>query len=621
MVSFPLPSASGPTAYRGTLPILDAVHGGPCPPTRVLLQVSRPWRAMLAGALLDRGLQPVLPGEHGQAPADVVVREFGPPRGANRQHAADLRADPGSGAPMVAWLSPQPGDDTTVLRHRALDAGAVSLVRASAHPDELVRVVGHLGRLRAGPAAAEDIAATLHAPLTRVLQHASASAQVGALVLLGLERFDEVVLTLGADLRAPLQQAIEHRLQVALVAIEARHAGRLRAQLTRCDDGLAVIIVPLARSADAEALACELLQRLDDPVDLGDHRLVVGGHAGVAVFPHDGHQPEVLIRHATLARHEARRQGRNGCVVYGSALGRGAMRRLQLEGALRRALAQSSFELHFQPQADLHTGALTGAEALLRWRDRDLGRIEPVEFIALAEDTGLITRIGTWVLENTCHQIRRWRDQGLDVPRIAINVSRLEIAQPDFVSGVLRTLVDHGLPGGTLTLELTEPALMHDVERLGQRLQALRAAGVRIAVDDFGSGYSSLARLSRLPLDELKIDRVFLATLQGNGAKVAAAVIGLGHTLGLRVVAEGVEREDQLDFLRRHGCDEFQGHLLSYPLDAATMGRLLGQARIQHRLVMDTASAPSLRPVACPLAPPAPQMPPAVPRSGRAGFP
>jgi len=589
MVSFPQPSARGPAAYRATLPTLDAAHGGTLPPTRVLLQVSRHWRAMLAGALLDHGLQPVLPGEHVQTPADVVVREFGPPQSANSQHAADQ----GTRAPMVAWLSPQPGDDTTLLRHRALDAGAVSLVRASTHPDELARVVEHLGRLRTGPTATTDIATTLHAPLTRMLQHASAHAQIGALLLLGLARFDEVVLTLGADLRTPLQQAIEHRLQVALVAIEARHAGRLRAQLTRCDDGLAVIIVPLARSADAEALACELLQRLDDPVDLGDHRLVVGGHAGVAVFPHDGHQTEVLIRHATLALHEAQRQGRNGCVVYGPTLGRGAMRRLQLEGALRRTLAQSGFELHFQPQADLHTGALTGAEALLRWRDRDLGRIEPAEFIALAEDTGLITRIGTWVLQHTCHQIRRWRDQGLDVPRIAINVSRLEMAQPDFVSGVLRTLVDHGLPGGTLTLELTEPALMHDVERLGQRLQALRAAGVHIAVDDFGSGYSSLARLSRLPLDELKIDRVFLATLQGNGAKVAAAVIGLGHTLGLRIVAEGVEHEEQLDFLRRHGCDEFQGHLLSHPLDAATMGRLLGHARIQHRLIMGTTSAPS----------------------------
>jgi EAL domain-containing protein (putative c-di-GMP-specific phosphodiesterase class I)/GGDEF domain-containing protein len=605
MVSIPQPSANGPTAYRALPPVLDAVQGNASPPTRVLLQVSHQWRAMLAGALLDSGLQPVLPGEHGQAPADVVVREFGPPRNASQQRPPDGC----SGPPLVAWLSPQPGDNSTLLRHRALDAGAVSLVRASTNPDELVRVVGHLGRLRTGPAAAEEIATTLHGPLTRVLQRASASAQVGALVLLGLERFDEVVLSLGAELRAPFQQAIEHRLQVALVAIEARHAGRLRTQLTRCDDGLAVIIVPLARSADAEALACELLQRLDDPVDLGDHRIVVGGHAGLAVFPHDGHQTEVLIRHATLARHEARRQGRNGCVVYGSALGRGAMRRLQLEGALRRALAQSGFELHFQPQADLHTGALTGAEALLRWRDRNLGAVEPTEFIAVAEDTGLITRLGTWVLQNTCHQIRRWRDQGLDVPRIAVNVSRLEIAQPDFVSGVLRTLVDHGLPGGTLTLELTEPALMHDVERLGQRLQALRAAGVRIAVDDFGSGYSSLARLSRLPLDELKIDRVFLATLQGNGAKVAAAVIGLGHTLGLRVVAEGVEREDQLDFLRQHGCDEFQGHLLSHPLDAATMGRLLGHARIQHRLVMDTGATPSARMTPFPEIPDIPDIP------------
>lgn len=598
MVAFPHPFTSGSTGYRGAPPVLDAVRSGGTPPTRVLLQVSTTWRATLASALLDRGLQPVLPGEAGAVPADVVVREFGTRRAA----ATPDPAEPLGPQPMVAWLDLHPGDDATTLRHRALDAGAVSLVQASEQSDELVRVVAHLGRLRPDLAAtAADALPMLHAPLARVLQRASARAHLGALLLLGLQRFDEVALTLGPDLRAPLHLAIEHRLQVALVAIEARHAGRLRLQLARGDEGLAVIVAPLLRSADAQALACELLQRLDDPLDVGDHRLVVGGHAGVAVFPHDGHQVETLVRHATLALHEARQQGRGGCVVYGPGLGRGAMRRLQMEGALRRALAQSAFELHFQPQADLHTGALTGAEALLRWRDRDLGPVAPTEFIALAEDTGLITRIGAWVLDHTCRQIRQWRDQGLEVPRIAVNVSRLEVVQPGFVAGVLKALVDHGLPGGTLTLELTEPALMHDTERLGERLQALRAAGVRIAVDDFGSGYSSLARLSRLPLDELKIDRVFLATLQGNGAKVASAVIGLGHTLGLRVVAEGVEREDQLDFLRRHGCDEFQGHLLSHPLDAATMGQVLGHARVQHRLVVDTFSpAPARAPERAP---------------------
>ncbi|WP_310462573.1 GGDEF domain-containing phosphodiesterase [Sphaerotilus sp.] len=607
MVSSSLPPARGPAAYRAAPPLLDAARrdDGDATPLRVLLQVDHPWRATLASALLDHGLQPVLPSDDGQAPADVVVREF------SSRLAPGSARRPASAAsqPMIAWLNLRPGDDASALRHRALDAGAVSLVQASHHPDELVRVTAHLGRLRPDHAAAGGpMLPTLHAALARVLQQASTRTDLGALVLLDLQRFDEVVLTLGPSLRDPLLRAIEHRLQMALIAIRARHAGRLRAQLTRHEEGLAVIASPLLRSADAQALACELLQRLDDPVDVGDHRIVVGGHAGVAVFPHDGHQPEVLVRHATLALHEARRQGRNGCVVYSPVLGRGAMRRLQLEGALRRALAQSAFTLQFQPQADLHTGALTGAEVLLRWHDRDLGRVEPTEFIALAEDTGLITRIGAWVLQHTCQQIRQWRDQGLDVPRIAVNVSRLEVVQPGFVAGVLQALVDHGLPGGTLTLELTEPALMHDPERLGERLQALRAAGVRIAVDDFGSGYSSLARLSQLPLDELKIDRVFLATLEGNGAKVAAAVIGMGHSLGLRVLAEGVEREDQLDFLRRHGCDEFQGHLLSHPLDAATMGQVLSHARIQHRLVMDTFS-PAPAPAPPTRMPPFPSLP------------
>jgi EAL domain-containing protein (putative c-di-GMP-specific phosphodiesterase class I)/GGDEF domain-containing protein len=580
------------------------VSGGAAAPTRVLLQVGPAWRARLAGALLDQGLQPVLPGEHGPAPADVLVQEFS-------RVCATTSGQQAPGPPMVAWLHSRPGDDTAALRHRALDAGAVSLVQASDTPDELTRVVRHLSRRphHQKTPVAEDTIPALHASLTQALAQANARTHLGALVLLALERFDEIVLTLGTDLKAPLQQAIERRLQVALVAIEARHGGHLRAWLARGDEGLAVIITPLAQSGNAKAVANELLQRLDDPIDLGDHRLVVGGHAGVALFPHDGYQAEGLVRNATLALREARHQGLGGCFAYGPVLSRAATRRLQLEGGLRRALAQSGFELHFQPQADLHTGALTGAEALLRWSDRHLGPIEPAEFIALAEDTGLITRLGTWVLRNTCLQIRRWRDQGLDVPRIAVNVSRLEVIQPDFVQGVLKTLAGHGLPGSALTLELTEPALMHDVERLGQRLRTLRAAGVRIAVDDFGCGYSSLARLSRLPLDELKIDRSFLTTLEGAGAKVAAAVIGLGHTLGLRVVAEGVETTAQLEFLRHHGCDEFQGHLLAHPLEAATMGQVLSHARIQHRLVMDSLPSPVTPSVQVFEMPPFPSLP------------
>jgi EAL domain-containing protein (putative c-di-GMP-specific phosphodiesterase class I)/GGDEF domain-containing protein len=591
-------------------PVLDALTSGPAAPTRVLLQVGQAWRARLASALLDQGLQPVLPGEHGPAPADVLVQEFS-------RNCTAAPVPRTARQPMVAWLDSRTGDDLTSLRHRALDAGAVSLVQASDASEELTRVVRHLGRLHHAPAtptapsapAAKGRTSPLHAWLVEALAQANTRAHLGAVVLLTLERFDEVVLTLGADLGAALQQAIERRLQVALVAIEARHGGRLRARLAHGAEGLAVVITPLAQSGLALTVANELLQRLDDPIDLGDHRLMVGGHAGVALFPHDGHQAEVLLRNATLALHAARRQGRGSCIAYGPALSQGAMRRLQMEGGMRRALAQGGFELHFQPQADLHTGALTGAEALLRWNDRNLGPIEPTEFIPLAEDTGLITRIGNWVLKNTCQQIRRWHDQGLDVPRIAVNVSRLEIIQPEFVPNVLKTLEDHGLPGQALTLELTEPALMHDVERLGQRLKTLRASGVRIAIDDFGCGYSSLARLSRLPLDELKIDRSFLATLDGNGAKVAAAVIAMGHTLGLRVLAEGVEHTAQLEFLRRHGCDEFQGHLLAHPLEAATMGQVISHARIQHRLVMDSLPSPVTPPAMAFEIPPFPSLP------------
>lgn len=571
-------------------PVLGDVDPHDRPPLRVLLRVGAAWRVPLARALLERRLQPVVLTEDethapGATLADLVVQEFNAATARQPASAADRGP-----IPMVAWIHARQDADQAAMRRQALDAGAISLISGTVDPDDVARLCSHLSQafLRNPAAAGADVQSSPDVPLAQALREASEHSRIGALVLLGLQRLDEVALALGNNLRLPLMRALEQRLQAALQSPRLNNPRSPGPQLARSDDGFAVILPHLASAIDAEAAARELVRVLGEPLALGEHRIVIGGSAGIAVFPHDGDQCAPLIHRATQALHEARRLGQGQCVYYARELNQRSLRRLQIESALRRALSRSDFELRFLPQADLMTGALTGAEALLRWHDPELGTVSPSEFIPVAQETGLINRIGHWVLDETCRWIRQWRDRGLEVPRISVNVAAQQLAQPGFITSVTHLLAEHGLPGGALSLELTEATLMNDIDRVRRQLQALRSAGVRITIDDFGSGYSSLAQLSRLPLDELKIDRVFLAQADGPGAAVASAVVGLGHTLGLRVVAEGVETEAQVDLLRRLGCDEFQGHLLSRPLDAETLSQVFAHARIQHRVVMDS---------------------------------
>jgi len=275
------------------------------------------------------------------------------------------------------------------------------------------------------------------------------------------------------------------------------------------------------------------------------------------------------MRHAESAMQRAKQGGR-GCFRFHQPHHDADMRqRMRLDHAMRQALASQRFRLHYQPQIDLKTGAVIGAEALIRWRDPELGEVSPGQFIPVAEETGFIIAIGDWVLEQAVRQAARWRDEGLAMP-VSVNVSALQFQQADFNDRVAAVLRDHALPGELLELELTESILVHDANEALARLSQLSQLGVRLAIDDFGTGYSSLAYLKRFPIDRLKIDRSFVKGVpadESDGA-IVRAIVQMAQALGMKVIAEGVETEPQRAFLLELGCDEFQGFLYAPALDA-----------------------------------------------------
>jgi EAL domain-containing protein (putative c-di-GMP-specific phosphodiesterase class I)/GGDEF domain-containing protein len=600
-----------------TDPILARRTHSPAP---VLLQVGARLRGPLASALLARGMQPVL-GHSGQRGLTLEIREFGPP---GHGDMTALPRPPSSAPPLLALLPGEARRDDVDWRMQALQADALSLIGldgTAADIDAIAQVAARLTHWtrqpeRRAPAAAaqepddtdlpyppihaehsQPDASTpkptpeLIAALDEAVAHARQIGAMGALLLIGLNRLAEIDTALGPAIRRDMVDTIEARLTDVLRLEADRHRLRPAAELYRWDGGFAIVWPQFTHAEDARLLAQRLLKQASEPLAVAGEEASFSANAGISLLPHDGIEATTLLEAAERALHQARGRGPGQCQFHEQGIAPRQRERLRLEARLRRAVADGGFELYYQPQVDLQTGALTGAEALLRWPDGTGGMVPTNVFIPIAEANGLIVPLGHWVLQRVCRQIRRWLDNGLEVPRIAINVSPQELLQPDFVVRVLRSLADAGLSGRHLCIELTEAALMTDTPAaraatatLRTRLLMLREAGVQLSIDDFGTGCSSLSMLRRLPVDGLKIDHSFVADFDGDGAAICSAIIGLAHTLGLRVVAEGIETDAQLAFLRQQGCDEFQGHVLSRALDATIMGEVLAGASVQYRV-------------------------------------
>ncbi|WP_333796759.1 PAS domain S-box protein [Rheinheimera sp.] len=402
--------------------------------------------------------------------------------------------------------------------------------------------------------------------LARTAQHK------GAVLILDLDHFKHVNDSYGHQLGDQLLQQVARRLK------KQSRTGDLLARLG--GDEFAILLPQLAKPEDAAALAAQLIQTFTQPFVLdGQFEVTLGASIGICLFPEHADNTAALMQGADSALYKAKAAGRSTFTFYADAFTQAARDRLTMESNLRKAIRQGHLQVYYQPQLDICSGRIIGAEALVRWFDPQQGMISPARFIPVAESCGLINDIGSFVLQQSCAQGQRWRELGWCDLTLAVNVSPSQFKRFDMKALVRETLASTGFPAAALELELTESALMENEEAVIDTLNQLRGLGIRLAIDDFGTGYSSLAYLKRFPLDVLKIDKKFIDDIptSKDDMAIATAIIGIAHTLGFKVLAEGVETTTQLEFLRQQHCDHYQGYLCSPPLCAEKFEQLLRQ--------------------------------------------
>ncbi|MEO8754149.1 MAG: EAL domain-containing protein [Casimicrobiaceae bacterium] len=390
-----------------------------------------------------------------------------------------------------------------------------------------------------------------------------------AVLFLDLDGFKHINDSLGHPIGDKLLQSIAGRLVNCVRASDtvSRQGG----------DEFVVLLTEVEQPEDAAMSARRMLQAVAEAHSVDQHDLHVTTSIGVSVYPDDGMDAETLIKNADTAMYQAKENGRHSHRFFEPAMNVRAVERQSIEEGLRRALERQEFALHYQPKIRLGTGAITGAEALIRWTHPTRGVVTPAQFIPVAEDCGLILPIGRWVLRKACEQARAWADAGLQPMTMAVNVSAMEFLDENFLQGLFAILSETGLDARCLEIEVTESVLMQRTEATAVILRTLRRRGVQVAVDDFGTGYSSLSYLRKFPIDTLKIDQSFVReiTTGPDEATIVTAVISMARSLKLRVVAEGVETAEELAFLQAHQCDEAQGYLFSRPVVPQQFAKLL----------------------------------------------
>ncbi len=413
--------------------------------------------------------------------------------------------------------------------------------------------------------------------LRLALQHSKRAGLQVAVLFIDLDRFKTINDSLGHHVGDGLLQSVAARL------LEAVRAGDTVSRLG--GDEFVVVLNGVDGSDEVtQIVEHRLIPLIRQPHAVNGAEIHVSCSVGIALYPDDGEDIDELMRHADVAMYQAKAAGRNTSQFFNAEMTERARQRLQLESCLRRAIEDDELRLEYQPLVDARTGAVVSVEGLLRWTSAELGEVLPARFIPIAEETGLIVPVGEWVIEQACAQIARWREAGLDAFDVSINLSSLQLRAGGLLDALDASLRRHAIAKGVLELEITESTLMESVDANLQKLEAIRALGVGLAIDDFGTGYSSLNYLNRFPLDKLKIDRSFVRDMLDDPTDLAItrAIIGLGHTLGLRVVAEGVETEKEAAILREAGCDEMQGFLFAQPMPARDLQQWLAasQARL-----------------------------------------
>jgi len=382
-----------------------------------------------------------------------------------------------------------------------------------------------------------------------------------AMLLLDVDGMHQINTTFGYDFGDEFLKCLSLRLRGYLQdrAAFARVGG----------DQFGIVLESVADVGELVETSWTLLRKITEPLLVGEQELCVTASLGISLSPRDGQDADILFTHADIAMHHAKKSGRNSFRFYADEMNVCASRRLVLLNELRHALEREQFRLCYQPQLALDDGRVVGAEALLRWEHPRFGLLPPMDFIPLLEETGLIVQVGEWVLQQACQDIAALRQQDIRVPRMAVNLSPRQFHQHNLAARIKSTLQAQHLSGTELAVEVTESLIMQDPDNAVRTLQRLKNIDVHVAVDDFGTGYSSLTYLKTFPIDALKIDKSFVAgvTESAADAAITEAVIHMGHGLGVRVIAEGVETRQQLAFLKQHGCDEVQGYLVGRPMD------------------------------------------------------
>lgn len=534
-------------------------------------------------------------------PVDLVLLDISLPDMDGFAVCRQLRATPaGKHLPILIVT----GSDDADAVHQAFEVGATDFSSKPIHFELLVHRIRYILRastiaedLRSREASLADAQQRMLdlAYVDRItglanrtlfdqhLRHAVVSAKRHernlAVLFLDLDHFKRINDTWGHSAGDKVLREVAERLSESLR--ESDLATRLGNTQTTADerdytiarlggDEFVIVLPEIRRNEDAALVAERIISAMTEPFEVCSTEVYVGCSIGISLYSKEANSAEILLRQADGAMYQAKREGRNGYRFYTGELQSQTLARLKLEARLRHAVDREEFILHYQPRLDLNTSEVIGMEALVRWQCPGQGLIAPNEFISVAEETGLIITLGQWVLDQACKQARLFHQAGLSDLRVSVNVSMVQLCDPGLLDAIVDALQKHRLPANLLEIELTESALMGDVERNSKMLAELASLGVRISIDDFGTGYSSLNYLKRLPLDYLKIDRCFIKEMHrdSNDAAIVDAVVRLAHSLRLRVVAEGIDNADHEQLLREFGCDEVQGFLYAKPMPA-----------------------------------------------------
>ncbi len=516
---------------------------------------------------------------------DIVLTDLHMPQVSGFDIVQAMRADLQlQYIPVIVLTS----DDNANTKLQALRLGATDFLAKPVDPSELALRLRNTLAAKAHQDRLANYDATTGLPnrrmlmshLERALRRAVRDTQTGAVLHIGLDRFKKINETLGHSAGDVLLKTIAQRLEAILQArLRQRDQGRSKPLLARMGGDEFILLLPEAGGpGHADRLASDLLESLKEPFHLDNHDLFVTAGIGIAMFPADGDDIETLLKHVDIATNHTKQQGGNTYAFYAHDMKARSLERFSLESQLRKALERDELQLYYQPQVDLKTSRILGAEALLYWQHPELGTLPPEQFMALAEDMGLIANLEEWALHTACQQAKTWQTSGY-ILNMGLNVSGQQLHNPNFQRTVYSALAKGRLAPQHLTLEFTESIVMQHASEYVNALHGVKEMGVRIAIDHFGKGYSSLIYLDQFPLDELKIDRAFLQAIQAgtHDAPIITAIIAMAHSLGLTAIVEGVEVEKQFTFIKNRGCDAYQGRRFSPPVPEEAFATLLTQ--------------------------------------------